>query len=156
MKVEIIRSDIFPSYDEFITKIIDEAILLTKLESDHTSLLVLPQFNDFMTYLELTTIIEEILEESNLDKQIQIATFHPKYQFHNTKTTDISNWSNRAPYPIIHLLLVNDVTLAINRYQQSTDEIWQKNITTLKKLGHTRISELIQNIINKAKTDSVK
>eukprot|EP01041_Mallomonas_annulata_P012861 gene12861-27123_t len=137
--------------NDLSSKIITEAKIMKDSKDYETELLILPQLSDFESYLEMSNIIEETLEETNLDEYIQLATFHPLYQFQGTNIDDVENWSNRAPYPVIHLLRVTDVSAAIAKYPRPMDSIWQNNINTLKSLGNDGVQQIMNNIYRKAK-----
>ena len=128
-------------WEDMCEKIISECVKLLPHDvsnelqpQHHTTLVALPQ-----------------LEVFDVDKQVQIATFHPNYQFENTTTSDIGNWTNRAPYPIVHLLKVDDVTRAIDGYPGDTEDIWRANLSTLEQMGEPSIRELISSILEKSK-----
>lgn len=93
---------------------------------------VLTNFIDFNAFLD---VADEILRESQLEGEIQIASFHPQYQFDGTEPDDIDNYTNRSPFPILHLLRENSVQLAVNAFPDAA-VIFDKNIETLRRLGH--------------------
>jgi hypothetical protein len=70
-----------------------------------------------------------------LEGEIQIASFHPDYQFANTQRNDITNFTNRSPYPILHLLRESSIEKAVMAVPD-TDAIYKRNIATLKQIGH--------------------
>jgi uncharacterized protein len=70
-----------------------------------------------------------------LEGELQVASFHPQYQFADTQTEDIENYTNRSPYPMLHLLREASVEQAIAA-AGDTGEIYRRNIRTLRKLGH--------------------
>jgi hypothetical protein len=109
------------------------------LEADpnkvETTLLIHPHvLNDFLDFNDFLDVADTLLEELNADGIIQIASFHPEYQFFGTKSEDIENYTNRSPYPILHLLRESSIEQAVHTYPD-TDEIYQKNIETLQRLG---------------------
>jgi hypothetical protein len=101
-----------------------------------TSLIIfetgLESFND---YLDLYYTLEDHISHSYLESHIQLASFHPRYQFDGTDVSDLGNYTNRSPYPIIHLLRTDDVTEAIKSYPNIT-EIPNQNIAKMTKLGY--------------------
>lgn len=115
-----------------------------------TTLVILPEMEDFDDYLNLHEYLEDILAEEELDEDIQIATFHPKYQFANTKKSDVENYTNRSPYPIFHLLKVQQVSEAIESVQGDTETVWNRNIETMKSLGIKKIKEIRNQIVQEA------
>lgn len=104
-------------------------------ETTDTTLLILPWvLEDFSDYNEFLDIADVILAGMGLEGEIQIASFHPDYQFSGTQRDDVSNYTNRAPYPILHLLREESIDRAVASVPD-TDAIYKRNIATLKKLG---------------------
>ena len=89
---------------------------------------------DFSDYNEFLDIADVILAGMGLEGEIQIASFHPDYQFSGTQRDDISNYTNRAPFPILHLLREDSIDRAVASIPDP-DDIYKRNIATLKKLG---------------------
>lgn len=100
-----------------------------------TTLLVhptlLPDFLDFNDFLQ---IAEAAVGEHGLEGTIQIAAFHPGWQFEGTAPDDMGNFSNRAPYPTLHLLREASVERAVAAFPEA-GQIYEKNIETLERLG---------------------
>jgi hypothetical protein len=69
-----------------------------------------------------------------LDGMIQVASFHPRYQFAGTAPDDIENFTNRSPYPTLHLLREASIERAVETFPD-TATIFEKNIETLRRLG---------------------
>jgi hypothetical protein len=108
----------------------------TAPETTDTTLLIHPfVLNDFLDYNEFLDVADAAVEDMQLDGEIQVASFHPQYQFADTDVNDISNYSNRAPYPILHLLREESISRAVEAFPEA-EEIFDKNIETLEKLGH--------------------
>ena len=80
-------------------------------------------------------IIENENRESPIPGVIQVASFHPGYQFEDAGPDDIENYTNRSPYPMLHLLRESSVERAVTTYPDTTT-IYRKNIDTLRRLGH--------------------
>ena len=107
----------------------------TPAEQIDTTLLIHPQvLIDFLDYNDFLDIADTALTELDLDGEIQIASFHPDYQFAGTASDDISNYSNRAPFPTLHLLREDSVTSAVDAFPDA-DAIIDRNIATLEQLG---------------------
>lgn len=92
---------------------------------------VLKDFRDYNDYLE---VADTILDEMELAGVLQIASFHPHYQFAGTEADDITNYTNRSPFPILHLLRESSVEAAIAVYPDP-DSIYRNNMDLLIKLG---------------------
>lgn len=107
-----------------------------------TTLLIHPWIlEDFSEYNEFLDIADVILSGMDLEGEIQIASFHPDYQFSGTQRDDVSNYTNRAPYPILHLLREDSIDRAVASVP-NTDDIYKRNIATLKNLGRDGWSRL--------------
>lgn len=104
-------------------------------EEVDTTLLIhptlLPDFLDFNDFLQ---IAEAAIDEHQLEGVIQIASFHPQFQFADTAPDDMQNYTNRAPYPTLHLLREASIDKAVAAFPQA-ETIYQRNITTLENLG---------------------
>jgi hypothetical protein len=100
-----------------------------------TTLLIHPNvLNNFLIFNEFCHKAQWALEHLGLAGVIQIASFHPEYQFAGTEPDDITNFTNRAPYPILHLLREESVSKAVDSYPD-VEGIPARNIETLMKLG---------------------
>ena len=95
----------------------------------------LQEFDDYLDFLSVTTAL---LEEMELDGVFQIASFHPDYQFEGTKPEAVENYTNRSPYPMLHLLREESVSKAVEHYP-GIDSIPDKNIANLRALGISAI-----------------
>jgi hypothetical protein len=101
-----------------------------------TTLLIHPQvLNDFLRYNAFLDECDSLLDELELDAELQIASFHPRYQFAGTSANDVGNYTNRSPYPMLHLLREASVTRAVAAYPD-VDDIGGNNVATLRRLGH--------------------
>jgi uncharacterized protein len=104
-------------------------------EAIDTTLLVHPLvLDDFLDYNDFLDLADAALEELGLDGVLQIASFHPRYQFAGTATDDVQNLSNRSPYPTLHLLREDSVERAVAAFPDA-ESIYEKNIETLEALG---------------------
>ena len=104
-------------------------------ESVDTTLIVHPQvMGDFMDFNDFLGVAEDALAELNLDGVLQIASFHPQFQFAGTDIDDITNATNRSPYPTLHLLREDSVERAVAAFPEAED-IFERNIDTLRRLG---------------------
>ena len=108
----------------------------TPAEQVDTTLLIHPfVLNDFEDYNEFLDVADAAVEDMGLDGELQVASFHPHYQFADTDANDISNYTNRAPYPILHLLREDSIDRAVEAFPEAA-EIFEKNIDTMEQLGH--------------------
>ena len=100
-----------------------------------TTLLIHPQvLTDFLDYNDFLDIAEATVEALGLDGVVQIASFHPAYQFAGTPRDDVTNFTNRSPYPMLHLLREASVSRAVDAFPDAPN-IYQRNIETMRRLG---------------------
>lgn len=100
-----------------------------------TSLLIHPYvLDDFGEYNQFLDEADAALAALSLSGELQIASFHPDYRFAGTAPNDLENYSNRSPYPMLHLLREASVTRAVSTYPD-VGEIGERNIATLRALG---------------------
>ncbi len=101
-----------------------------------TALLIHPWvLADFIEYNEFIGVCEAAIGDLRMEGELQVAGFHPRYQFAGTQPEDIENYTNRSPYPMLHLLREASVERAVAAVPD-TDEIYRRNIRTLRDLGH--------------------
>jgi uncharacterized protein len=101
-----------------------------------TTLLIHPWvLTDFMEYNSFLEVCDASVAELGLEGEVQVASFHPQYQFHGSQPEDIENYTNRSPYPMLHLLREASVERAVAAVGD-TDEIYLRNMRTLRALGH--------------------
>ena len=104
-------------------------------EAVDTTLLIHPWvLTEFLDYNEFLAIADAALEGLGLAGVLQIASFHPAYQFAGTRAEDIANYTNRSPYPMLHLLREASIDRAVAAFPEA-EQIYQKNIETLRRLG---------------------
>jgi hypothetical protein len=105
-------------------------------EAVDTTLLIhptlLPDFLDFNDFMQLA---EAAVGEHGLEGVIQIASFHPAFQFEGTAPDDMGNYTNRAPFPTLHLLREASIERAVAAFPEAAT-IYERNIETLRALGH--------------------
>lgn len=112
-----------------------EEIAQASPEAIDTTLIIHPWvLNDFADYNDFLDIADAAVEELDLGGIIQVASFHPEYQFADTGPDDIENYSNRAPYPTLHLLREESVDKAVESFPEA-ESIFEKNIEMLRELG---------------------
>jgi hypothetical protein len=101
-----------------------------------TTLLMAPRcLQDFLDFNDFLDEADAVLAELGLEGELQIASFHPQFQFAGTAPDDISNYTNRAPYPTLHLLREASIDRAVEAFPQA-EAIFEKNMQTLEDLGH--------------------
>jgi hypothetical protein len=100
-----------------------------------TTLLIAPQcLADFLDFNDFLALADQALLDLDLDGVLQIANLHPDYQFAGTRADDITNYTNRSPYPTLHLLREESIDRAVEAFPQA-ETIFQKNMETMEHLG---------------------
>jgi len=124
--------------EELLETLMDELQNLSDTDPEQvdTTLLIHPfVLTDFLDFNEFLDVADAAVEDMQLDGEIQVASFHPQYQFADTDLNDIGNFTNRSPYPTLHLLREDSIERAVEAFPEAA-EIFEKNIETLEKLGH--------------------
>lgn len=120
-----------------LTDLQDELALLAETDPEQidTTLLILPDaLDDFLEFNDFEDLSDRLLKRMRLVGELQVATFHPQFQFADTEPDDISNYTNRSPYPILHLLREDSIDRAVESFPDAA-EIYEKNIDTMRRLG---------------------
>jgi hypothetical protein len=100
-----------------------------------TTLLILPRaFADFLDFNDSLFFADRLIQQLRLEGIIQIASFHPLYQFEGSEPDAIENYTNRAPYPILHLLREDSIERAVQAFPDA-EEIYERNQETLRRIG---------------------
>lgn len=101
-----------------------------------TTLLIFPRvFADFVDYNDALFFADRLVQQLRLGGVLQIASFHPAYRFEGSEADDIENYTNRAPYPMLHLLREDSIARAVDAFPDAS-AIYEKNQQTLRRLGH--------------------
>jgi len=104
-------------------------------EEVDTTLLIHPQvLTDFLDYNDFLETADALVESLGLDGVLQVASFHPDYQFAGSAPDDVENFTNRSPYPTLHLLREGSVSRAVEAFPDA-EVIVERNVETLRKLG---------------------
>ncbi|MEM5344427.1 DUF1415 domain-containing protein [Paraburkholderia azotifigens] len=116
-----------------------ETELRTLMDADpadiDTTLLIFPRaLGDFLEYNDCLFFADRMLKQMRLEGTLQIASFHPRYQFEGNEPDDIENYTNRAPYPILHLLREASIERAVDAFPDAAD-IYERNEATMRRLG---------------------
>lgn len=100
-----------------------------------TTLLIAPvAFQEFWDFNAFLVVADKAVRDLGLEGEIQIASFHPGYQFGGVEQDEVTNFSNRSPYPILHLLREKSVEIAMKSFENA-ELIYEKNMQTLTELG---------------------
>jgi len=119
-----------------------EMLAETPAISIETTLLVHPYvLTHFVDYNDFLNVVDAVLKDMDMENVLQVASFHPQYQFAKTQPNDIENYTNRSPYPMMHLLREASVVQAVSAFPEA-EKIFDKNIQTLRRLGHSGWNDL--------------
>ncbi len=132
------------SEEELLLHLYDELRLIAKDSSIETTLLIHPHvLSNFEDYNQFLTAADELLEEMALTGQFQIASFHPDYQFADTAYDDVENFTNRSPYPVLHILNEEDISKAIDTHPD-IHTVPERNQQYLRELGPGKMKALLK------------
>ncbi len=121
-----------------------ELALLEQNPAIETSLLIHPQvLRNFSEYNQFLDYADALLAAMDLEGVFQIASFHPEYQFSDTAPADVENFTNRSPYPMLHVLREASVE-AVVRKHPAPERIPEQNIKKLNQLGHKHVLALFE------------
>lgn len=112
-----------------------EALAEISPEKRDTTLLMAPAcLEDFLDFNDFLEVVDELIDALDLGGILQVASFHPQFQFAGTEAGDVTNCTNRAPYPTLHLLREDSIDRAVEAFPEA-EEIFERNIEVLEKLG---------------------
>ena len=124
--------------EELLADVLHEFEVLAESspEAIDTTLLIHPHvLGDFLDYNDFLAVVDAALEDVDLAGELQVASMHPQYQFADTELDDITNYTNRSPYPTLHILREDSIDKAVAAFPEA-EQIFEKNIETMSKLGH--------------------
>ncbi len=114
-----------------------------------TTVLIHPHvLTDFYDYNDFLGVVDAFLEEAGYLGEFQVASLHPDYRFEGTTAEDAENYTNRSPYPILHLLREELLERALLTYARP-DRIPQRNIHTMEKLGAEQMQQLLDDCMQR-------
>ena len=132
------------SFEACLLALSDEFQRLQLDPSIETSLLILPQgFESFDDYLELLAVADALIEDQSYDGIFQLASFHPDYCFDGQSVDDASNYTNRSPYPMLHLLRESSIEQALATIA-SPEKIPARNIEVARAKGVDEMQHLLE------------
>ena len=127
---------------------VKECLHLVKTPSSEleTTLLIHPNIlRSFEDYLAFIEVLETIMVELDLEGVLQVASFHPDYQFAGTKEQDPENFTNRSPFPMLHLIREDSISAALEQYE-NPEVIPEVNIAKMNQLGAEGIRKLLDGL----------
>lgn len=135
------------SLEQHLHQLADSFAKLDETGDIETSLIIFPQaYDNFDDYLELLELANLLVEELNYAGIYQLASFHPQYQFADSTEDDASNFTNRSPYPMLHLLRESSIEKAVASYR-NIEDIPNNNIKKLQQLGYAAMQQMLKNIM---------
>ncbi|WP_404473417.1 DUF1415 domain-containing protein [Vreelandella venusta] len=147
IRVEVVRSK---KLEVALEELVAEIEWLNEHPDTETTLLVFPTlFKSFEHYLDYVEVAESLLEEQGYEGIYQLATFHPDYCFADANPEDASNYTNRSPYAMVHLLREASVEKAIAFYGD-TAKIPERNIAHLTNMGSAAAEAALQRCFSEA------
>ncbi|MES2878198.1 MAG: DUF1415 domain-containing protein [Pseudomonadota bacterium] len=123
--------------DEFLKDLVVElkALLASDPSARDTTLLIAPEcLADFLDFNDFLAEADQALVDLELDGVLQIANLHPDYQFAGTQPDDITNFTNRSPYPTLHLLREDSIDRAVDAFPDA-ESIFERNMETMERIG---------------------
>ncbi len=119
--------------DELIEQL--QALQALPAEERETTLLIVPQMlRDFLDFNDFLDEADGVLQELDMEGEFQVASFHPDFQFADTGPDDITNCTNRSPYPTLHLIREVSIDRAVEAFPEA-EMIYEANMATMEKLG---------------------
>jgi hypothetical protein len=129
--------------DQLLVALEAELDLLSSEASVETTLLIHPGvLQNFYAYNQFLNSADALLQQMKLESVYQIASFHPDYQFAGTEQDDVENYTNRSPYPMLHLIREESLGRAIASYPD-VDNIPEQNKKLMESLGEIKMKELL-------------
>lgn len=130
--------------EKLLCVLTNEIVYLDEHPEIETTLLIHPEaLQDFYDYNQFLNSVDSLIEDLDRDGIYQVASFHPDYQFGGTSNEDAENYTNRSPFPMLHLLRESSLARAIDAYG-SVDDIPERNIALMNKLGANHLSLLLK------------
>ena len=134
--------------EQLLMALRSELELLNTDPSVETTLLIHSGvLQDFCDYNQFLSYADSLLVEMGLEGIYQIASFHPDYQFDGTKPDDVENYTNRSPYPMLHLIREASLERVIADYPE-VDQIPVRNKALMNDLGQDKLQALLRSCLN--------
>jgi uncharacterized protein len=112
----------------------DKDLAVVSISYDSTLLIAPNCLQDFLDFNDFLAKADKLIAKMKLEGILQLANFHPQYQFAGTEPDDITNFTNRAPYPTLHLLKESSIDQAVEAFPEA-ESIFEANMATMERLG---------------------
>jgi hypothetical protein len=112
-------------------------------ETETTLLIFAKALTEFDAFLDAAAIAEQLLSDQGYDGIYQLAGFHPHYCFADAEPDDPGNYTNRSPYPMLHIIREASIEQALQHYPESSDSIFERNIQLTRQLGLTHLQAIL-------------
>ena len=134
--------------DHALEELIEQCHYLQQHDDIETTLVIYSDgFKSFEKYLDLVSFAEELLIDSGFEGIFQLASFHPDYYFDGEDFDDAANFTNRSPYPTLHLIREQSMARVLSVYK-NPEEIPDNNIALAREKGEHFFSQVLKNIKN--------
>lgn len=131
---------------DFLTEL--DRLQQTDEKALSTTLVIFPQaLDDFYHYLDMLALMERALKKAGLSGVFQLASFHPDYLFGGVPEDDRSHWTNRAPYPTVHIIREGEMSRVLTHYK-NPEQIPERNIQLLREMPDEKLAELFPHLMN--------
>ncbi|MBU3021839.1 DUF1415 domain-containing protein [Aestuariibacter sp. A3R04] len=131
-----------------------ECLYLSAHPDTATTLVIFPNgFDDFNTYLDLLAMAEQLMTQNRMNGEFQLASFHPDYLFDGEPADAPSHFTNRSPYPVIHIIREDDIEKAM-KGKDDASAIFERNMAKANKLGREHFVKLLQAIRHTSADDN--
>ena len=141
----VFEGDNLEKLTELVVQEMDYLEKVSPAVCETTLVILRDSLSDFQEYLDYLEVAEYVLEQLELSLVFQVASFHPDYQFDETLPNDAENYTNRSPYPMLHILREDSVERAIEAYPEVGD-IPATNIETMNQLGTAKLKKMLYDI----------
>jgi len=133
-------------FKEALFEVVEQCLFLKNNPQLETSLLIYSEgFNDFNVYLDLIDYANELISEQGFEGLFQVASFHPHYCFADSCYDDAANFTNRSPYPMLHLIREESMERVLNNYK-NPEKIPDNNIALARQKGADFFKNILNNI----------
>ncbi len=142
--IEYIVADVNQQETELLVQFQNALVQLEENSKIETSFIIYPHhFADFNNYLNFLHIAQSLLEQLNFEGEYQLASFHPQYLFEGESNLSPTHYTNRSPYPTIHILRESSIETAIEKFPKEMETIYENNIAFTQEKGVAYMQALL-------------